>query len=424
MTRSSKYAFAAILICLGTSLAHAGDAWPEFRGPHGDGVSDATGLPVTFGESENLRWKTPIHDKGWSSPVVLGNQIWLTTATIDGKAMYAMCVDLDSGKILRDIKLWDGLQPTEDIKTNSFASPTPAIEPGRVYVHFGSYGTAGIDTATGRILWQRRDLPCNHFRGPASSPILFGNLLILTFDGFDYNYLAALDTRTGQTVWRRDRNVQYDNDSGDYHKAFSTPQIIDNAGRKELISPSAGATIAYNPETGDELWRVRSGGMNAATRPLFGNGLVYCTAPAGGWQLYAVHPGGSGDVTDTQVAWKFNKAVPSRPSPVLLDNRIFMVSDSGVATCLDAIKGTPLWQHRFGGDFSASPVYADGKLYFFDENGKSYVIEAAPEFKQLAENHLDDGCRSSPAIVGKSLIVRTKTDLYRFGATPGVAQAQ
>ncbi|HEY2759259.1 MAG TPA: PQQ-binding-like beta-propeller repeat protein, partial [Pirellulales bacterium] len=333
-------------------------------------------------------------------------------------------VDLDSGKILHDVKLWDGIEPQEDTKINSFASPTPAIEEGRVYVHFGSYGTAAIDTTTGDKIWVRRDLPCNHFRGPASSPILFGNLLILTFDGFDYNYLAALDKRSGETVWKQDRNIQYKSDNGDYHKAFCTPQIVEQAGRQELISPSAGATVAYDPHSGKELWRVLSGGMNAATRPLFGNGLVYCTAPAGGWQLFAVHPGGTGDVTNTQVAWKFNKAVPSRPSPLLLGERIFMVSDNGVATCLEALNGSVVWQHRFGGDFSASPVYADGKIYFFDENGKSYVIESGSEFKSLAENHLDNGCMASPAIIGHSLIVRTKSDLYRFDAAAGVAKAE
>ena len=401
------------------SVVLAGDNWPQFRGPNGDGISDAKGLPLTFGETENLRWKTPIHGKGWSSPVVWGKQIWMTTAPDDGKEMYAVCVDLGSGKIIHDKKLWDDVQPHEDIKINSFASPTPVVEDGRCYVHFGSYGTAAIDTKTGEKIWERRDLPCNHFRGPGSSPIVFGNLLILTFDGYEYNYLAALNKQTSENVWKRDRNIKYNSDNGDYHKAFSTPQVIEPIGRRrKLISPSAGATVAYDPETGDELWRMRSGGMNAATRPLFGNGLIYCTAPAGGWPLFAVRPGGSGDVSDTQVAWKFKQAVPSRPSPLLLGNLIFMVSDNGVASCIDAVTSTPIWQHRFGGDYSASPVCADGKIYFFDENGKSQVIEAGKEFKQLAENHLDSGCMASPAVVGKSLIVRTKTDLYQFEIAP------
>lgn len=399
------------------SQAVAADNWPQFRGPNGDGMSDSKDLPVTFGETENLRWKTPIHGKAWSSPVVWGNQIWLTTATPDGTEMYAICVGLETGKVLYDIKLWDIAKPQPSIEKNSYASPTAVIEAGRVYVHFGAHGTAAIDTPTGKVLWVRQDLPCNHFRGAASSPIIFQDLLILTFDGYDFNYLAALDKRTGETVWKQDRDIKYDTDNGDYHKAFSTPQIIqaaDSGGRLEMISPSAGATIAYDPTTGKELWRVRTGGMNAATRPLFGNGLIYCTSPVSKWQLFAVRPGGDGDVTDSHVAWKLNQAVPSRPSPILLNNLMFMVSDNGVATCLDAVEGKPIWQHRFGGEFSASPVYAEGKIYFFDENGKSYVIEAGPQFKLLAENHLDSGCMASPAMVDQSLIVRTKTDLYRF----------
>jgi outer membrane protein assembly factor BamB len=189
------------------SVAHCGENWPQFRGPDGNGVSDATGLPLTFSDTENVRWKTPIHGKGWSSPVVWGDQVWLTTATEDGKEMFAVCADLATGRIVRDIKLWDVAEPQPAIDYNSYASPSPVIEQGRVYVHFGAHGTAAIDTATGEILWKRQDLPCNHFRGAGSSPILVDNLLVLTFDGYDYNYLAALDKRTGETVWKRDRNI-------------------------------------------------------------------------------------------------------------------------------------------------------------------------------------------------------------------------
>ena len=234
-------------------MLSAGDNWPEFRGPNGNGVSDATNLPVTFGETENLRWKTAIHDKGWSSPVVWGDQIWMTTGTADGKDLFVVCVDFNTGQIKHDFKLFHIDEPQTSKDFNSYASPTPAIEAGRVYVHFGSPGTAAIDTTTGKLLWKRQDLPCNHFRGAGSSPILVDNLLILTFDGFDYNYLVALDKRTGETVWKRDRNIDYGTDNGDYHKAFSTPQVINAAGRRQLVSPSAVATIAYDPSNGDEL---------------------------------------------------------------------------------------------------------------------------------------------------------------------------
>jgi outer membrane protein assembly factor BamB len=412
-----RFGFILLFVFGSLSVAHCGENWPQFRGPDGNGVSDATGLPLTFSDTENVRWKTPIHGKGWSSPVVWGDQVWLTTATEDGKEMFAICVDLASGKILHDIKLWDVAEPQPGIDYNSYASPSPVIEQGRVYVHFGAHGTAAIDTATGEILWKRQDLPCNHFRGAGSSPILVDNLVVLTFDGYDYNYLAALDKRSGEIVWKRDRNItSYDRaDNGDYHKAFSTPQVIDAGGRKQLVSPSAGATIAYDPATGAELWRVRSGGMNAAARPIFGNGLIYCTTADGGWQLFALKPGGSGDVSESHLAWKFNKNVSKRPSPLLVGDLLFMVSDhSGIVTCVDAKEGKLIWQHRLGGDYCASPIYADGRIYLFEVDGNAPVIGAGREFRLLAENHLEAGSMASPAVVGRSLIVRTKTHLYRF----------
>jgi outer membrane protein assembly factor BamB len=394
--------------------ARAGDSWPQFRGPNGDGKSDATDLPVTFSETENLRWKTPIHDKGWSSPVVLGDQIWLTTATADGKELYVVCVDLNTGKIKFDQKLFTIETPQTAHEFNSYASPTPVIENGRVYVHFGSPGTAAIDTATGKVIWKRQDLPCFHFRGAGSSPIIVDNLLILTFDGYDFNYLAALDKRTGETVWKHDRNFEYTTDNGDYHKSFSTPHVIEVAGHRQLISPSAGATAAYDPATGNEIWRVRSGGMNAASRALYGNGLVYCVAPDGGFQLFAVKPEGAGDITNTNVAWKTNKGVPTRASPILLDDLLFMGGNAGVLSCVNAKTGEITRQKRTSAKFTASPVYADGKLYFFSEDGEAPVIAADRELTQLAENHFEPGFMSSPAIIGRSLIVRSKTNLYRF----------
>jgi outer membrane protein assembly factor BamB len=409
---------AALLILAIVGAASAGENWPQFRGPTGDGMSDATGLPVTFSETENVRWKTAIHGKGWSSPVVWGNQIWLTTAPEDGKQMYAVCVDLNSGEILRDIKLWDVDNPQYCHPYNSYASPTPVIEAGRVYVHFGAHGTAAIDTATGEKLWTRQDLPCNHFRGPGSSPIIVDDLLILTFDGFDYNYLAALDKRTGVTVWKHDRNIDYGTDNGDYHKAFSTPQVINVAGQRQLISPSAGATIAYDPTIGEELWRIRSGGMNASARPLYFGGLAYSIAPDGGLGMFAFKPEGTGDIT-SQVVWKVNKNIPSRGSPILLDGLLFLSNNvGGVMSATNADTGKVVWTKRHGGNITASPVYADGKIYFFDEEGTAPVIQPGLEYKLLADNHLDAGCMASPAIVGHSLIVRTKTSLYRIEKTP------
>ncbi len=397
------------------AAADAGDYWPQFRGPGGNGHSDATGLPLRWSETENVRWKTALHDRGWSSPVIWGDQIWMTTALASGHQMFALCVDRNTGKIVHDIKLFDIEKPGFCPHLNSYASPTPAIEQARVYLHFGSYGTVCLDSKTGETLWSRRDLPCDHWRCPGSSPILHGDLLFVTFEGFDTQYVVALDKKTGKTVWKKDRGYDYrDNSNGDIKKAFSTPQVVRFGGRELLISPSAAATSAYDPRTGEELWRVRHGGMNAAARPLFGHGMVYVATGGGGWQLFAVRPDGNGDVTDSHVAWKFNRGVPSRASQLLVDDLIYMVSNGGVATCVEAKTGQSVWKDRLGEDYCASPLYVGGRIYFFSQQGTATVIKPGRKFKVLAVNKLDEGCMASPAVVGKSLFLRTKTHLYRI----------
>jgi outer membrane protein assembly factor BamB len=403
-------------------LVQGGDTWPEFRGPSGDGHSDSTGLPVRWGEGHNVRWKTAIHDKGWSSPVVWGSQVWLTTATADGRQLFAICVDRETGKVLHDIKLFDVASPGYCPAMNSYASPTPAVEAGRVYVHFGSYGTACLDSSTGRVLWSRRDLPCEHWRGPGSSPVLHGGRLFLTFDGYDLQYMIALDKATGRTAWKRDRDIDYGTTNGDLKKAYSTPAVVTVNGRELLVSPSAAATIAYDPGTGREVWKVRHGGMNVGARPLAGLGLVFISAgETGPVRLLAVRPDGHGDVTDSHVVWRQNRGVPSRASELLVGDLLYMANESGTGLSLDARTGQVVWQKRLGTAYSASPVYGDGRIYFFDQDGSAHVLAPGREGRVLAVNRLDDGCMASPAVAGKALFVRTKTHLYRIENGEGPA---
>src|SRR5580765_5588403 len=238
--------------------------WPQFRGPDGNGVSSATGLPITWSETQNVRWKTEIHGRAWSSPVILGRQLWLTTATPDGKQLFAMALDKETGKILFDLKLFDVPNPQFAHSFNSYASPTPVIETGRVYVTFGSPGTAAIDTATGKVIWERRDLECNHFRGAGSSPVVFRNLLFMHFDGSDVQYVVALDKDTGKTVWQTKRSVNFQDlepdgrvkADGDFRKAFSTPTIVMVGNEPVFVSLGSKAAYGYDPLTGKELWRI------------------------------------------------------------------------------------------------------------------------------------------------------------------------
>jgi outer membrane protein assembly factor BamB len=401
---------AAPLLALSAVAALACE-WPAYRGPTADGHAAADARPpLRWGEGENVRWKTAIHGKAWSSPVVCGNQIWMTTAPEDGKELFAVCVDRDTGRVVHDVKVFDVPNPAFCIPFNSYASCTPVVEPGRVYVHFGSAGTAALDTATGKVLWERRDLPCNHHRGPGSSPILHGGLLILPFDGFDVQYVVALDKTTGRTVWKTDRNINFPKDDGDWKKAYGTPAVIVTGGREELICPAAHATAAYDPATGRELWRATHGSMNAACRPLFAHGLIYLTTGAGtvagSKPLVAVRPGG-------EIAWSYTKGVPTRSSPILVDDLLYFVNDSGVLAGLEAKTGREVKKLRLGGAFTASPVYAGGHLYFFDQDGQSYVAKPGRDFAVVAANRLDAGCMASPAVIGKALLVRTKTHLYR-----------
>ncbi len=405
--------FIASLLLLASPLV-AGDTWPEFRGPTADGHAHARGLPLTWSDTDNVVWKTPIHGRAWSCPVIWEDRIWMTTATEDGKVLSAVCLDRESGRVLHDFKVFDLPQPPEIHKFNSYSSPTPAIEAGRVYLSWGSYGIACLDSGTADLLWSRRDLECDHYRGPGASPILFEDLLIQHYDGFDDQYVVALDKRTGDTVWRTPRPENFGTDNGDYKKAFATPIVIEVDGRRQLISPCSKGAFAYDPRTGTELWRIRYEGFSTACRPLYVHGLVFISTGFSKSEMIAVKPTGSGDVTDTHIVWRETKTMPSKPSPLIVGGRMFTIHDQGVATCLDARTGESVWQDRVGGNFSASPLFAEGRIYLFGEDGKTTVIAADGEYRVLAENQLPDGIMASPAVVGQSLFLRTATHLYRL----------
>ena len=407
-----------VVLSLALAFPTAGSAdenWARFRGPSGTGHANGRGLPLTWEEGKNIVWKTAIHDKGWSSPVVWGDQVWVTTARANGTEMFAVCVDRATGKVVYDVRVFDVEKPSPlHNPTNTYASPTPAIEEGRVYVHFGSYGTACLDTKTAKILWTRRDLPCDHWRGPASSPIIYRDLLILTFDGHDVQYLAALDKATGKTVWKKDRSFAYGDLDGDQKKAYSTPSVFTVNGKPQLVSPAAWGTIAYDPQTGEELWKVRHGGMNTGVTPLYGQRKVFVCTSDGGLQLVAVRPDGRGDVTDTHIAWTVTRNVPLTPSLLLVGDELYMMSDGGVATCLEAKTGKEVWRERIGGGQSASPVYADGKIYFLGEDGKGVVIKAGRKFEELARNDMQERTLASYAAADGALFLRTEKHLYRI----------
>jgi outer membrane protein assembly factor BamB len=395
--------------CLCSSLLAQQSYWTAFRGDRGDGRADEAILPVAIDDSV-VTWKTPIHGKGWSSPVVWGDQIWLTTATEDGKQLSVICVDRSNGKVLHDVVVIENDEPEFCHPMNSYATPTPTVKDDRVYVHFGTYGTLCLDTNDASVLWRRDDLHCDHFRGPASSPILHDGKLFVAFDGVDVQYVVALDAQTGDTIWKVDREIEYGTDVGDRMKGYCTAKVIEVDGQEQLVYPSAVATIAYDPRTGKSLWTAYHQGMNASARPIYADGLVVITNGSGG--MIAVRPEGTGNITDSHIAWSAKKSVSKKASPVVINGLIYMVSDDGIASCRQLQDGKILWQQRLGGTYAASPIYAGGRIYLLSTEGEIVTLRKGREFHKLAETKLGDGFMASPAVVGHQLVLRSKSALY------------
>jgi outer membrane protein assembly factor BamB len=431
------YAYARFLLLSGALIwaANAAADWPQFRGPTGDGISEGTGLPVTWSETENIRWKVGIPGLGRSSPIVQGDRIWMTTAiktrTADGKApadaaegtkaeaaptaeslsLGVVCLDRASGTLLYHAEVLSSAKVEQIHPFNSYATPTPIIESDRLYADFGAYGTVCVDAATGRVLWKAR-LSVDHQLGPGSSPALCRDWLILVRDGIDAQYVAALDKRTGDQAWKTDR-PPIEADGPAFKKSFSTPLVIEAGGPPQAVIPGPQWVVSYEPATGKEIWRVYHGkGYSIAPRPVYGHGMVYVCTGDFEPQLWAIRVDGKDDVSQTHVVWKVASRIPLMSSPILVSGELYVVSDNGVVSCLDALTGALVWQERIGGDFAASPVFADGRIYFFGRAGKTTIIRPGRTFVRVAENRLDGTVVASPAIAGGAFFIRTDTHLY------------
>jgi outer membrane protein assembly factor BamB len=420
----------AAMLAAGSVEASQNAGWPGFRGPRGDGTSPATNVPLSWSESNNVAWKVPIPGRGHSSPIVLLDRLWLTTALEQGvkhTSMYgedmltaehvtleAISLDRAHGNILWRAPLFEVNEPAPVHSFNSWATPTPIIEPGRLYCDFGTFGTACLDAKTGQILWKTR-LPVDHQFGPGSSPVLWRNLLVLVRDGRDTQYVAALDKHTGQTVWKVDR-PPINAEGGYLKKSFITPLLVRSAGQTQLVAPGAQWVVSYDPMSGKELWRARHGeGYSMGSSPVFGDGLVVFSTGFEKSQLVAVRVNGQGDVTATHIAWRTLRQAPTMSSPVLAGDEIYWVSDAGVAACGDARTGEIHWQERLGGLHFASLLYAEGRVYYFAQDGKTTVVKAGKQFEKLAENRIQGPMVATPAILDGTIFLRTDTGLYRIG---------
>jgi outer membrane protein assembly factor BamB len=396
--------FGALLIALPITA----EDWPQFRGPGGEGHSSEKNLPYQWSESQNILWKSRIPGRGWSSPVVSGGRVWLTTA-IDQRgpsSLRLLAFDVATGKETVNVEVFSVRALVKNEK-NSLASPTPIVENDRVYVHFGADGTAAVAT-DGKILWKLR-LPYDSMHGNGGSPTLYRDLLIVSCDGADEAYVIALDKNTGKTRWKTPRREPYD-------QSYTTPLVIQVDGKDQVVSIGAYRAAAYEPTTGKEIWRVSYGdGFSNVPRPVFGHGLVFIGTGFQEPSMLAVRPTGTGDVTRTHVAYTIERGAPFTPSPLIVGDEFYMVSDIGVASCLDVRTGKVHWQQRVSGNYSASPVFADGRIYFLSEEGVTTVVAPGKEFQRLAVNTLDGTTFASIAVSQGTLFIRSDSHLYRIG---------
>jgi outer membrane protein assembly factor BamB len=411
----------------------AGD-WPQFRGPTGDGLAPGADPPIRWSETENIRWKAALPGRGRSSPVLLGDRIWMTFAIERGVtrrrigpddcalaehvSLGAMCLDRADGKTLWQVILYEVEKPAHVHWLNSWATPTPVVEPGRLYCDFGMYGTVCLDSQTGKVIW-KQELAVDHQLGPGSSPILYDDLLILVRDGCNAQYVAALDRQTGRPAWKTDR-PPIEAKLGSRRKSFSTPLVIQVGGNTQMVVPGAEWVVSYDPKSGKEIWRAKHGkGFSLASRPICGHGMVYISTGPIALQFCAIRIDGQGDVSDTHLAWTIKAQPPVMSSPILVGKEIYMVSDAGIASCLDSLTGEVHWRERLGGKFLASPVCAANRLYFVNDEAKTTVLAVGTSFEQLAENVLSGTVAASPAMIGRAIFLRTDTHLYRIESPAG-----
>lgn len=443
----SLWVFPAITGLLAALPADASaDVWPQFRGPQGDGVAAAENVPVTFSETEDLRWKTDLPGRGWSSPVFDGTFLWMTTAiekfpseeerlaklraageeektfksrqVADRIDISVLKVNYETGELVGEIFL-DTIDEPQTIHTfNSFASPTPVLENGILYAHFGTFGTYALETETSKVKWHRK-IELEHGVGPGSSPFLHGDLLILICDGVDQQFVTALDKSSGAEVWKTDR-PEMRAPLGDQKKSYNTPVLVRCAdGSEQLICMGAQWLISYEPLTGKEIWRLDHGsGFSVVPRPVFSgkHQLLYLSTGFGKPVLLAVRVDGTGDITDQEkIMWREEKRIPAKPSPLLVGDELYVISDGGVASCFDALTGTHHWTERVDGNYSASPLFADGKIYFANQEGAVNVVKPGKTFTLLATNQLGASFMASPLAFDGALVLRSDTAIYRFG---------
>ena len=384
--------------------------WPEFRGPGAQGHAGNAKLPVEFGPAKNLKWKAVVPGDGWSSPVIVKGRIYITTAIKqgDGYSLNAICLDAATGRLVWNRPIIKVAKASRTHRKNTQASPTPIVSGDRLYVHFGHMGTACLDLK-GNPIWKNETLEYSSVHGNGGSPVLVNGKLIFSCDGARNPFVIALDAKTGKQAWKVNRSV-----NAPRKFSFSTPLVLRTDDGTQVLLPGSDMLGAYHPDTGKEIWKVTFKGYSVVPRPVVGHGMVFFSSGFDRATAVAVLLGGKGDVTDSHGAWVLAKGAPHTPSMLLVSHDLFMVSDGGIASCVNAKTGQAIWSERLGGGHSASPIYADGKLYFTSEAGVVTVLLAGRNFTVLAKNPLGERALASPSVSGDALFIRTVGHLWKF----------
>jgi outer membrane protein assembly factor BamB len=387
--------------------------WPQFRGPTGQGLSDAKAPPTEWGPETNIAWKVEIPGKGWSSPVTSGGRVFLTTAVPHDQArdadqsLRAICLDAATGKTVWDREVFrqDGKTAPPIHAKNSHASPTPAVDGGRLFVHFGHQGTACLSVKDGTVLWTNREMRYQPVHGNGGSPVVDGDKVFVCIDGADRRSVVAFDKETGDVAWEFKRPQPSDRPF-----SFSTPLVVEQHGRRVVVAPGSGVVNGVDAETGKGLWAVTYEGYSVVPRPVAGHGLVFLSTGYDRPSLLAIEVGPG---FQAAVKWRTSQDAPNNPSPLLVGDELYLVSDNGIASCLDARTGKVHWRERVPGQYTSSPVYAAGHVYLQNEVGTATVLKAGTEFEAVATNKLAERTQASYAVDGDALLIRTERHLYR-----------
>lgn len=385
--------------------------WSQFRGPNSSGHVPYKNMPQNWSDDAPLAWKVPIPGLGWSSPVIVAGKIYLTTAVAEGEglSLRALCLDAQTGKTIWDREVRSVSSAPKIHAKNSHASPTPIVIDNSLFVHYGPLGMARLKRADGAIEWLCTELDYPPMHGSGGSPFLADGKLVVVCDGSVQPFVAAVDANTGKVIWKTLRSVE-----ARISHSFVTPLVAEVDGKKQVLAPGPDHFAAYDLETGKELWIIKAPGWSVVPQPIVTHGMVIYNHDYDNPELIAAKLGGSGDVTDTNIVWRLKRGAPSTPTPLLVGEELYFVSDNGIASCVNVLTGEKYWTERLGGDFSASPLLINGNILFLDENGKATWVKASKSFETLGTNEITGRTLATPGFDAEAMYLRTDEFLIKY----------